>query len=195
MPPNLPNPVASNDDPKTTREAGASISGKSPLAAAIRYALTRMARLRPYLGHGILELDNSETLFAIDSRTTDVRHGEATAHVQDRKSFAEQPKVNVGFVIYTLGDQPGTMNAVWGHQINGGGTVKAVGGEGAGYIGAYHITYYNWEGCKRVENTLEITSETDDCDLTWYKDGAIATRGIGRETPDGLIAGIRFLPD
>jgi transposase len=36
-----------------------SISGKSPLAAAIRYALTRMARMRPYLDHGILELDNN----------------------------------------------------------------------------------------------------------------------------------------
>jgi transposase len=35
------------------------ISGKSPLAAAIRYGLTRMARLRPYLDHGILELDNN----------------------------------------------------------------------------------------------------------------------------------------
>lgn len=33
------------------------ISGKSPLAAAIRYALTRMERLRPYLDHGILNLD------------------------------------------------------------------------------------------------------------------------------------------
>ena len=33
------------------------ISGKSPLAGAIRYALTRMDRLRPYLDHGILELD------------------------------------------------------------------------------------------------------------------------------------------
>ncbi len=35
------------------------ISGKSPLAAAIRYALTRMDRMRPYLEHGILELDNN----------------------------------------------------------------------------------------------------------------------------------------
>ncbi|WP_369807789.1 IS66 family transposase [Paracoccus sp. MKU1] len=35
------------------------ISGKSPLAAAIRYALSRMERLRPYLDHGILELDNN----------------------------------------------------------------------------------------------------------------------------------------
>jgi hypothetical protein len=36
-----------------------SISGKSPLARAIRYALTRMARLQPYLDYGILELDNN----------------------------------------------------------------------------------------------------------------------------------------
>ena len=35
------------------------ISGKSPLASAIRYALTRMARMRPYLDHGILEVDNN----------------------------------------------------------------------------------------------------------------------------------------
>ena len=35
------------------------ISGKSPLAAAIRYALTRMERMRPYLDNGILELDNN----------------------------------------------------------------------------------------------------------------------------------------
>jgi len=35
------------------------ISGKSPLAAAIRYALTQMERLHPYLANGILELDNN----------------------------------------------------------------------------------------------------------------------------------------
>ena len=35
------------------------ISGKSPLATAIRYALVRLPRLRPYLEHGILELDNN----------------------------------------------------------------------------------------------------------------------------------------
>ncbi|MFC0218856.1 IS66 family transposase [Pseudochelatococcus lubricantis] len=35
------------------------ISGKSPRAAAIRYALARMERLRPYLDHCILELDNN----------------------------------------------------------------------------------------------------------------------------------------
>ncbi len=35
------------------------ISGKTPLANAIRYAITRIKRLRPYLDHGILEIDNN----------------------------------------------------------------------------------------------------------------------------------------
>jgi len=35
------------------------LSGKTPLANAIRYALTRMKRLRGYLDHGFLELDNN----------------------------------------------------------------------------------------------------------------------------------------
>jgi len=35
------------------------ISGKSELAKAIRYALTRMKKLRPYLDHGFLEIDNN----------------------------------------------------------------------------------------------------------------------------------------
>ena len=43
------------------------ISGKSPLAGAIRYALTRMKRLRPYLEHGVLELDNNSAERAMRS--------------------------------------------------------------------------------------------------------------------------------
>ena len=35
------------------------ISGKSELAKAIRYTLTRMKKMRAYLDHGILELDNN----------------------------------------------------------------------------------------------------------------------------------------
>jgi transposase len=35
------------------------ISGKSELAKAIRYALARMKKLRPYLDHGCLEVDNN----------------------------------------------------------------------------------------------------------------------------------------
>ncbi len=35
------------------------ISGKSEMAKAIRYALIRLKKLRPYLGHGFLEIDNN----------------------------------------------------------------------------------------------------------------------------------------
>ena len=35
------------------------ISGKSPLAKAIRYALGRMPKARPYFGNGFLQLDNN----------------------------------------------------------------------------------------------------------------------------------------
>ncbi len=35
------------------------LSGKTPLAGAIRYAITRIKRLRPYLENGILEIDNN----------------------------------------------------------------------------------------------------------------------------------------
>ncbi len=35
------------------------VSGKSELAKAIRYALARMRKLRPYLEHGCLEADNN----------------------------------------------------------------------------------------------------------------------------------------
>ena len=41
------------------------VSGKSPLAGAIRYALTRLPRLRPYLEHGHLEIDNNAAERAI----------------------------------------------------------------------------------------------------------------------------------
>ena len=35
------------------------LSGKTPLAAAIRYALARLPRLRPYLANGSIEIDNN----------------------------------------------------------------------------------------------------------------------------------------
>ena len=48
------------DDPDTWLGAQLTrISGKTPLAQAIRYAITRIKRLRPYLDHGLLEIDNN----------------------------------------------------------------------------------------------------------------------------------------
>jgi transposase len=43
------------------------ISGKAELAKAIRYALTRLKKLRPYLDHGCLEVDNNAAERAMKS--------------------------------------------------------------------------------------------------------------------------------
>ncbi len=50
------------------------ISGKSELAKAVRYALTRMKRLRPYLDHGVLEADNNCPERAIKSTAIGRKH-------------------------------------------------------------------------------------------------------------------------
>ena len=51
--------IAESEWSRVSGRYGDLFSGKSPLAAAIRYGLTRMVRMRPYLAHGILELDNN----------------------------------------------------------------------------------------------------------------------------------------
>jgi len=77
------------------------ISGKSPLASAIRYALTRMERLRPYLDHGILELDNNAAergmrAVALGRKNSHDRcqghaHGSSTARhlAETKRAFAD----------------------------------------------------------------------------------------------------------
>lgn len=47
------------------------LSAKSPLAGTIRYALTRMKRLRPYLANGRLEIDNNSAERAMRSIAID----------------------------------------------------------------------------------------------------------------------------
>ncbi|MEP4196933.1 MAG: transposase [Aliishimia sp.] len=58
------------------------ISGKSPLAKAIRYALGRMPKARPYLENGFLELDNNTAERAVKP----VAIGRKTGCFQDLKA-------------------------------------------------------------------------------------------------------------
>ena len=58
------------------------ISGKSPLAKAIRYALSRMKKARPYLSNGFLEIDNNTAERAVKP----VALGRKTGCSQDQKT-------------------------------------------------------------------------------------------------------------
>ena len=70
------------------------LSAKTPLAAAIRYALTRLQRLRPYLEHGFLELDNNA---AERSDTNHLPWEERTTC-----SWARRPAERPPAIAYTL---------------------------------------------------------------------------------------------
>ena len=81
------------------------ISGKSPLASAIRYALTRMARMRPYLDHSILELDYSEPVSAIGPRTMASAERAMRAVALGRKNYlfvGSQTGSKSAAIAYTL---------------------------------------------------------------------------------------------
>ena len=67
-----------------------SISGKSPLATAIRYALTRVTRLRPYIDHGILELD-ANALRLLSGPCEWSQSGAKTTHSSNHRPAAAPP--------------------------------------------------------------------------------------------------------
>ena len=63
------------------------ISGKTPLAAAIRYALTRLPRVRPYLEDGRLALDNNTAERAMRG----VAISRKTGYLPGRKAVERPP--------------------------------------------------------------------------------------------------------
>ncbi len=105
---------------------------------------------------------------------------------------------NIGCVLYTPGDEPGTLNAKWCHPFFGDGvfgTGKASGGPAQGYAGRYNIIYYDAEGNELAGFELDIKKAGDYYELAWIDNGEILDRGIGMEVNDGLAAGWRRVSD
>ena len=103
--------------------------------------------------------------------------------------------IDIGFVIYTHGVEPGTLDAVWRHQLMGNGTGYAVGGVPNRYEGTYQITYHDEADKPFAQSDLEIEPHDGWVDLTWSSEGEVLFRGVGTETAAGLIAGFRRIAD
>ena len=106
--------------------------------------------------------------------------------------------INVGFLLYKKGDEPGTLDASWCHPLIAKGvcgTGKATGGPKEGFVGRYQIQYFDAAGNKIAERELDIQKEGEYYDLTWMDKGEILDRGIGMEVADGLAAGWRSVND
>jgi hypothetical protein len=103
--------------------------------------------------------------------------------------------IDIGFVLYKKGDEPGTLEAEWCHSYSGNGTGKATGGPPEGFVGRYQIRYFDDKGNVDGDCELDIQKDGDYYELSWIVNGEIADRGIGMEVAEGLAAGWRGVDD
>jgi len=106
-----------------------------------------------------------------------------------------QRPLNIGFVLYTKGDAPGTLNARWTYQNVYSGKGVATGGPKKGYAGHYHVRYFNEDGSFSDEYDLVIEKSGRFYSASWIVDGKISAGGVGMEVEHGLAVGWRRVAD
>ena len=114
-------------------------------------------------------------------------------------SKADKP-FNIGFVIYTKGKAPGTLDARWNYANAYSGPGMATGGPpSGGFAGSYHVRYFLESGEFSDEYDLDIARHAggDFYDVTWITNGTVSAKGIGMEVPNGggLAVGWRRVAD
>lgn len=107
---------------------------------------------------------------------------------------ASEPS-DIGFVLYTRSDSPGTLNARWiyGEQYRGPGI--ATGGPRDGFAGEYHVRYFFENGDFSDEYDLVIARTGDIYKATWLIEGKTAAVGVGMEVENGLAIGWHRVKD
>ena len=96
---------------------------------------------------------------------------------------------NIGFVLYTKSNAPGTLNARWiyGNKYRGPG--MATGGPREGFAGQYHVRYFYENGEFSDEYDLVIEKTGDIYKVSWITSGKVSAVGVGMEVENGLAVG------
>jgi hypothetical protein len=107
---------------------------------------------------------------------------------------------NIGFVLYTKGKVPGTLDARWDYANAYSGHGVATGGPASGaFAGRYHVRYFLETGEFSDEYDLDIKKHAggDFYDVTWIANGKVSAKGVGMEVPNGggLAVGWRRVAD
>ena len=108
---------------------------------------------------------------------------------------AAQQALNIGFVLYSKGDMPGTLNARWTYQNVYSGKGLATGGPKEGYAGHYHVRYYDEHGKFSDEYDLVIEKVGAFYNASWITDGKVSAGGVGMEVENGVAIGWRRVAD
>jgi hypothetical protein len=103
--------------------------------------------------------------------------------------------LNIGFVLYTKGAAPGTLNARWTYQNLYSGKGLATGGPKDGFPGRYHVRYYDEQGKFSDEYDLTIERAGAFYNASWLTDGKVSAAGVGMEVDQGLAIGWRRVAD
>lgn len=103
--------------------------------------------------------------------------------------------LNIGFVLYTKGDAPGTLNARWRYTHAYSGTGVATGGPKEGFAGHYHVRYFDEDGKFSDEYDLVIEKTGDYYNGSWITDGKVSASGVGMAVDNGVAIGWRRVSD
>jgi len=107
---------------------------------------------------------------------------------------------NIGFVLYTKGKAPGTLDARWNYANAYRGRGVATGGPASGgFAGRYHVRYFleNGEFSDEYDLAIERHVGGDFYDVTWVTNGQVSAKGVGMEVSNGggLAVGWRRVAD
>ena len=100
-----------------------------------------------------------------------------------------QDLVNVGFVLYTKTDAPGTLKARSNYANAYSGPGEATGGPKEGFAGHYHVRYFLENGEFSDEYDLVIEETGDFYNVSWITGDKVRARGVGMEVENGLAVG------
>jgi hypothetical protein len=104
--------------------------------------------------------------------------------------------LNIGFVLYTKSNTPGTLFARWNYANASSGPGIATGGpKEIGYVGNYHARYFYENGEFADEYDLVIEKSGDFYDVSWLIKGKVIHKGVGMEVENGLAVGWRRVAD
>ena len=103
--------------------------------------------------------------------------------------------LNIGFVLYTKGEVPGTLKARWRYTTKYSGTGVATGGPATGFAGRYHVRYFDEHGKFSDEYDLIIERDGDFYSGTWLTNGKVSASGLGMTVSEGVAIGWRRIAD
>ena len=107
-----------------------------------------------------------------------------------KQKSLEKDTLNIGFVLYTKSNTPGTLFARWNYANIWSGPGIATGGpKESGFAGNYHVRYFYENGDFSDEYDLTIEKTGSFYNVSWIVKGNLLAKGVGMEVENSLAVG------